>query len=129
MNALPCQSNVGAKELDRMADETIETARRKDALAEMIDSSHWLMRWHDEDDSADRVTACMELGLLLMLAEGLPAGRSVRADAERDAFANRHAILRDCFIAWATKGKPSHLDRYMEAERLAREADDMEDEA
>ena len=106
-----------------MADEAIETARRKDALAEMIDSSHWLMRWHDEDDSAVRVSACMELGLLLMLADGLPAGRSVRADAERDAFANRHAILRDCFIAWATEGKPSHLDRYMEAERLAAEED------
>lgn len=129
MNALPCQSDVGASLLDEMADEALREEHRVAALDEMAESSYWLRKWDRDDDSERRVTACMDLGLLLMLSDGLPCGDSERADGQREDFATQHSILRDCFIAWATEGKPSHLDRYMEAERLAREADDMEGEA
>src|SRR6185312_5836082 len=79
--------------------------------------------------TASARSTCLELGLLLMLSDGLPCGDSERADGQREDFATRHSSLRDCFFEWATAGKPSHLDRYQEAGWRTREADDMEDEA
>jgi len=129
MNAIPCQSDVGGRLLDQMADEAMREERRVAALDEMVESSYWLRKWHREDDSERTVTTCLELGLLLMLSDGLPCGDSERADGQREDFAARHSILRDCFFAWATAGKPSHLDRYQKTGWRTREADDMEDEA
>lgn len=132
MNALPCQSDVGQRLLDEMADEALREEHRVAALDEMAESSYWLRKWHRDDDSDRTVTACMELGFLLLASDGLPSGHSERADQERDDFDAIHETLRECFDAWATANKPSHLDCYMEAERLAREADradDMEGEA
>ena len=129
MNTISCQSDVGGRLLDQMADEAMREECRVADLDEMVESSYWLRKWHREDDSERTVTTCLELGLLLMLSDGLPCGDSESADGQREDFAARHSILRDCFFAWATAGKPSHLDRYQECGRLTREADDMEDEA
>lgn len=127
MNALPCQSDVGQRLLDEMADEALREEHRVAALDEMAESSYWLRKWDRDDDSERRVSACMELGFLLVANDGLPSGDSERADQARDDFEAIHKTLRDCFIAWATANKPSHLDRYLEAERLAAEEDRADD--
>ena len=127
MNALPCQSDVGQRELDEQADAELLQEARAEALNEMAESSYWLRKWHREDDSNETIWASCELGLLLMLCDGLPCGDSERADDQREQFDALHKRLRECFDAWASAGKHSYLDHYIEQQRLAREADAAED--
>lgn len=127
MSALPCPSDVGQRELDEQADAELLQAARAEALNEMAESSYWLRKWHREDDDKETVWACADLGLLLMLCDGLPCGDSERADDQREQFDALHKRLRECFDAWASAGKRSHLDHYIEQQRLAREADAAEE--
>jgi hypothetical protein len=126
MNALPCPSDVGQRLLDEMVDEESRKEVRERDLEDMAESSYWLRKWGRDDDSGDAVEACTSLATLF-LERGLPSSCCTeREDWLRDAYDSLQLDLRRCFDRWATAGKPSHLDRYQEAERLAREADRAE---
>jgi hypothetical protein len=127
MNALRCPSDLIQRDIDTQADKELQTERDAADLDDMAESKYWLRKWHREDDSNETVWTSCELGLLLMLCDGLPCGDSERADDQREQFDALHKRLRECFDAWASAGKHSHLDHYIEQQRLAREADASEE--